>query len=81
MIIIRNTKLFQELKECPEWRTLFENFEPKDPRIPAMAGDLDRIEIRENQIIFYDCGCFVGGKLRDNTFCVVPEGWKRRRQR
>jgi len=80
MIVIRNTKLFDLLKEKPEWDILFDfsevfgypnSQEPeiKDQEIPIFAGGFDHIEVKEKGIYFYDIGC----NNRDNSFVIRKE--------
>ena len=68
MKTIRNEKLFQELKTCPDWGTLFSDREGtlKDLRIPTLAGGLDRITVTKSYVTFYDSGC----NGRDNSFRI-----------
>ncbi len=82
MIVIRNTKLFQELKEVAReggdlWKALWREGkgcpELKDPRIPFLAGGLDHIDIKPRGIYFHDIGVSVGGTIRDNSFVIRPE--------
>jgi len=81
MIVIRNTKLFRELKKNPEWKTLFKGVqypEPKDMDIPTFAGGLDHIDVKPKGIYFHDIGCSRGGRIIDNSFVIRPElknGW------
>ena len=74
MITIINNKLFNELKQCPEWKTLFneKNFEPKIT-FPELAGGLDHIEVKKRGIYFHDIGSSVNGNLIDNSFVIRPE--------
>ena len=80
MITIRNTKLFNELKENPTWDTLF-NFhevsgypgskepEIKDREIPTLAGGLDHIDMKPSGVYFHD----IGYNNRDNSFVIRKE--------
>jgi len=80
MKTIRNTKLFNDLKENPTWDTLF-NFrevpgypgskEPtiKDCEIPILSGGLDHIDVKEKGIYFHD----IGSNDRDNSFVIRKE--------
>jgi len=79
MITIRNDRLFRELKQAPEWNTLFTfrevpgypgSQEPtlKDPEVPVLAGGLDRIEVKARGVYFYDRGA----SGRDNSFVIRP---------
>ena len=75
MITIRNTKLFRELQEKPEWETLFRypvdgiTPEMKDYEIPNLAGGLDYIEVKSGGIYFHDIGC----NNRNNSFVIRME--------
>ena len=66
---IRNTKLFNDLKENPELKTLFKNTILKDFRIPPILGGLKKIEIKPRGIYFYCKGI---GNLCFN-FVIRPE--------
>ena len=54
---IINAKLLRELLISPQWETLFTS-EPRleDEEIPALAGGLDRIEVKPNRVEFHDIG-------------------------
>ena len=76
MKTIRDTKLFRELQEKPEWKTLFteEKYpELKNPEIPTLAGGLDHIDVKPGGFYFYDIGSSRGGKLVDNSFVIRKE--------
>ena len=73
--MIRNTKLFEELQEKPEWETLFADKKGtlKDQRIPILTGGLDHIEKNDYGIYFYDIGTTIGycNTFIDNSFGIV----------
>jgi hypothetical protein len=69
MITVRNTKLFNELKENPNWETLFDGTDIKDSEIPVFAGGLNHIDIKPAGIYFHDIGC----NDRDNSFVIRKE--------
>jgi len=71
MKIIRDTKLFKELKKSEnKWKCLFtENFELKNTEIPFFASELDHIEETKKQFVFHDRGS--NGK--DNSFIIRKE--------
>lgn len=67
MITIKNTKLYNELKESAEWGVLFNSsYELKDERIPVFAGGLSHIVAKKRSIEFHDIGC----NGRDNSFRI-----------
>ena len=73
--MIGNTKLFEELQEKPDWKTLFADKKgtSKDERIPILAGGLDHIEKNDYGIYFYDIGTTIGHyhRFTDNSFGIV----------
>jgi hypothetical protein len=75
MKTIRNTKLFNEIKDLTGtdtevWETLFdEDFCLKDNFIPTLHGGLDHVDRKKTGIYFHDIGC--NGK--DNSFVIRPE--------
>ncbi|MBA7532238.1 hypothetical protein ES705_24464 [subsurface metagenome] len=73
MKIIKNTKLFKELKKSPEWAVLFKDNKGtlKDSKIPVLAGGLDHIKSDEKGVYFYDIGTRRGGQIYDNSFGIV----------
>ena len=77
MIIIRDTKLFNELKEKPEWNTLFDGTNLKGVGIPILSGGLDHIDVKPKGIYFYDIGC----NNKDNSFVIRPEFNKQRKSK
>ncbi len=77
MRTIRNTELFNELKENPGLDTLFYFYEVpgypgskepeiKDSEIPVFAGGLDHIDVKEKGVYFHD----IGSNDRDNSFVI-----------
>jgi len=76
MKTIRNTKLFNELKDAPFWSTLFNGRyypELKDLGISVLAGGFDHIEVKKAGVYFHDIGMSVSGKIKDHSFVVRPE--------
>ncbi|MBA7498482.1 hypothetical protein ES705_07497 [subsurface metagenome] len=75
MEIVKNTKLFKELRKSPEWAVLFKDDKgtSKDSRIPALLGGLDHIESNEKGVYFFDVGTDRGGHIYDNSFGIVRE--------
>lgn len=75
MKIIKNTKLFKELRKSPEWAVLFRDDKGtlKDSRIPVLAGGLDHIKSDEKGVCFYDIGTSQSGQIYDNSFGIVRE--------
>ena len=73
MKTIRNTKLFSELENKPEWETLFDESGFIKETIPVLAGGLDHIEVKRKGIYFYDIGMSSAGYIKDNSFVVRPE--------
>lgn len=73
MKTIRNSALFAELKQKPEWKTLFSgpSYDPelKDNRIPGLTGGLDHIDVKKKGVYFHDIGSNGG----DNSFVIRPE--------
>ena len=75
MKIIRDTKLFNDLKEASKkgksiWEVLFDkNFELKNKEILFFASELDHIKETKNQFVFHDRGS--NGK--DNSFIIRKE--------
>lgn len=82
MKIIRNDYIFARLMAVSEldtkndidvrlWKCLFDsNGDILDDDIPILAGGLDRIVVKKNQIVFNDIGSNVGGVLKDNSFII-----------
>ncbi len=56
MEIIKNTKLFKELKKNLEWAVLFKDDKGtlKDSGIPVLSGGLDHIESNESGVYFFN---------------------------
>ena len=57
MHYIRNTKLFNELQECPEWDTLFDTktYDTpvlKDDGIPVLEHGICRISVKPDAVEF-----------------------------
>lgn len=75
MIVVKNTKLFQDLKKNPQWDTLFSDDKGtlKDSQIPILYGGLDHIEVTKNRICFYDIGTSINEKICDNSFVVKKQ--------
>ena len=75
MEIIKNTKLFKELRKSPEWAVLFKDDKGtlKDSRIPVLAGGLDHIESNERGVYFFDVGTSQSGHIYDNSFGIIRE--------
>jgi len=80
MIVIRNTKLFKELKEIARlsnfndeqiWKGLFKDDMGtfKDERIPTFFGGLDHTRCTADSIYFAD----IGSNWKDNSFVVREE--------
>ena len=70
MKIIRDFKLYRELKTTPEWKTLFtDDYELKNANIPTLAGGLDHIHVTRDAVQFHDIGC----NGRDNSFKVCDQ--------
>jgi len=70
--IIKNTKLFKELKKNLEWAVLFKDDKGtlKDSGIPVLAGGLDHIESNESGVYFFDSGVSRSGHVVDNSFGI-----------
>lgn len=72
MMVIQNTWLFNRvMKSEDKWKVLFtEDFELIDENIPILAGGLDHIVVKENEIQYHDIGCETGSGYRDNSFTL-----------
>lgn len=79
MKTIRNTKLFLELQEKPDWKTLwsYNGTTPilKDDNIPYLLGGIDHIEVKPRGVYFYDRG----NNNVSNNFVIRPELIKKHR--
>lgn len=75
MKIIKNTKLFKELRKSPEWAVLFfdDKGTLKDSRIPVLVGGLDHIKSDERGVYFFDIGTSQSGHIYDNSFGIEKE--------
>ena len=80
MKVIKNTKLFRELKKNSGWALLFKDDKGtlKDSRIPILTGSLDRIKSNEKGIYFFDIGVNRSGNIADNSFGIEKRDSRRK---
>lgn len=73
MIIIRDTKLFNKIKDDNNdaWGALFVDDQGslENDEIPTFFGGLDHIDIKNRGVYYHDIGC----NEKDNSFVVRPE--------